>query len=182
MLVDGERREHALAAGHLRDSDAGCYLRISVRDVAAVEHDDAAGRINKSGNRFEQGGLAGAVGAEQRDDFAASYLEVDTEQHLHTVVGDRDSLALQKCVVLLTCSALRADAGHERQRVERRLRVAGDELLRRREDEPPDDPVGRRRGEPEADAVVVRDAGDRKDDEQHPYAADEEQERPGERQ
>ena len=153
-----------------------------MRDVTTVEHDDAARRIDEASDGFEERRLAGAVGAEQRDDFAAPNLEVDAEQHLHAVVGNGDALALQQRVVLLTRAALGADARDERQRVQGRLRIAGNVFLGRRKDEPADYPVGRRREQTPADAVVVGDARDRKDDEQHPDAGDEEQERPGERQ
>ena len=42
---------------------------------------------------LEQGGLAGAVGAEQGDDLARGDVEVDAEEDLHRAVGHVDALA-----------------------------------------------------------------------------------------
>ena len=46
-------------------------------DVAAVEDDLPGGRLEELGEQVEDGGLAGAVGADQRMDGAAPHLEVD---------------------------------------------------------------------------------------------------------
>ena len=43
----------------------------------AVEQDLPARRLEKLGQQVEAGGLAGAVGADQRVDGAATHLEVD---------------------------------------------------------------------------------------------------------
>ena len=46
VLGDGERREHRLAAGHLDDAEPRGLLRVGVGDVAAVEEDGAADRVD----------------------------------------------------------------------------------------------------------------------------------------
>ena len=43
----------------------------------------------------EDRGLAGAVGAEQREHLARAHLEADVEQHLHRAVGEVDVVDLQ---------------------------------------------------------------------------------------
>ena len=64
------------AAGHLHDAAPGDLVRRRVGHVAAVEHDRAVGRLDEAGDRLQQRRLAGAVGAEQRDDLALVDLEV----------------------------------------------------------------------------------------------------------
>ena len=91
VLGDGERREHALAAGHLRHAAAGDLVGRRVGHVAAVEDDRAAARLDEAGDRLQQRRLPGAVGAEQGDDLALVDLEVDAEQHLHAVVVHVDA-------------------------------------------------------------------------------------------
>ena len=86
VLGDGQRRERALAARHLHDAAARDLVGRRVRHVAPVEHDGAVRRLDQTGDRLQQRRLAGAVGAEQRDDLAFVDLEVHAEQHLHAVV------------------------------------------------------------------------------------------------
>ena len=47
----------------------------------------------------QQGGLPGAVGAEQREHLAAAHVEVDAEQHLHGAVGEVEVPHLQDVVL-----------------------------------------------------------------------------------
>ena len=108
-------------------------------------------------------------------------LEVDAEQHLHAVVRDGHALAVQQDVIKLSCRTLLAHPGDERQRLESGPRILGDKAMGACQHDAADDPVRRGRGEPQADAMVVGDRRDRKDDEQHPDAGNEEEERPGER-
>ena len=88
VLGDGERREHAAAARHLRHAARGDLVRRRVGDLAPVEDHRAAVGLDHAGDRLQQRRLAGAVRAEQRDDLALVDLEVDAEQHLHAAVGD----------------------------------------------------------------------------------------------
>ena len=73
VLLDGERREHALAAGHQHDAGAPPSRWRRAGDVDAVEGD----RARPTGDdrpeiAAQQRRLAGAVRAEQRDDLASS--------------------------------------------------------------------------------------------------------------
>ena len=88
--------------------------RVGVGDVAAVEEDRPADRVDQPADRLEQRRLAGAVGAEQRDDLALADLDVDAEQHLHPVVRH-------------------VEPAHGQQRAVARARAAAVELGRRRE-------------------------------------------------
>ena len=69
---------------------------VGVGDVAPVEEDGAADRVDQPADGLEQRRLAGAVGAEQGDDLALRDLDVDAEEDLHRVVGDVDALAHQQ--------------------------------------------------------------------------------------
>ena len=86
VLRDGQRREHAVAAGHLHHAASGDLVRRCVRHVATIEHDRAVRRLDETGDRLQQGRLPRAVRAEQRDDLALVDLEVHAEQDLHAVV------------------------------------------------------------------------------------------------
>src|SRR5690606_24038298 len=50
------------------------------RDVVAVDEDAARAGVDDAADHADQRGLAGAVGAEQREDLAAADLEVDPAQ------------------------------------------------------------------------------------------------------
>ena len=61
--------------------------------LGPIEHDRALGHLAALGmqqvrDRLERGGLAGAVGAEQRHDAAARHLERDALEHQNDVIVD----------------------------------------------------------------------------------------------
>ena len=169
MLGDGQRREDALATGHLDDADRGAGGRVGVRDVATVEVDGAADRVDQTADGLEQGRLARAVGAEQGDDLALSDLHVDAEQHLHAVVGHVDATAGQQCRAVPGRS-LPAQPGGESEGVQRVLGVGADVLGDAAEQQPADDPVRSGRGESGTGADLVRDPADRDDQIKDPHA------------
>ena len=70
VLVHGEGREDARPAGHLHDAPGGDLVRRGVGDVGPVEDDRAAVGLDHAADGLQQGGLAGAVGAEQGHDLA----------------------------------------------------------------------------------------------------------------
>ena len=81
----GEQLVDLIALGQaeladLGDADAG--------DVLALEHDRAGGRRHLAGQHLEEGGLAGAVRADDAAQFAAIDGEVDV------AVGDQAAVAL----------------------------------------------------------------------------------------
>ena len=79
--------------GHRDHAPQGDLVGRHVGDVAAVEHDGAAGRLLDAADGPQQRRLARAVGAQQGDDLALLDVEVDAEQHLHAVVFDVDVAA-----------------------------------------------------------------------------------------
>ncbi len=76
--------------GHLRDAELGGAGRVELGDVLAGEAHGATRRRGEPGDGPQHRGLAGAVGAEERDHLALVDLEVDAEQHLGLSVGDVD--------------------------------------------------------------------------------------------
>ncbi len=64
------------------DAAAAASSRVQTRNVGAVETHRPGGRCVGSGEHVEQGGLAGAVGADDADGFVVAQAEID--------VGDGD--------------------------------------------------------------------------------------------
>ncbi len=102
VLVDGQRAEHALPARHLADAEHGDLVGWRVGDVAAVEHDRAAVRLDDAADRLQQRALARAVRAEQGDDLALLDIDVDPEQHLPAGVPGIDAAHQQQIALALT--------------------------------------------------------------------------------
>ena len=145
VLAHGQRREHALAARHHASRRGPRSRRAACRVMSRPSKMIAPlARLDEAGDRLEQRRLAGAVGAEQRDDLALVDLEVDVEEHLHAVVVHVDaaaragaSPALAALVERLLTRAA-ADV-HTRRMSARRL------ATRRRRDERADEEDRRRR-------------------------------------
>ncbi len=101
VFLDGEMRE-ALAAFHHLDAAASHQLvRRKVLHFGAVEQDRALGDVaafgmQQVGDRLERGGLAGAVGAEQRDDAAPRHVERDALEHQDDVIVDHFDIVDRK--------------------------------------------------------------------------------------
>ena len=70
-------REDAAALRRLRDAQPRDLVGRQARDVVPVEHDRALARARIAEDRHHQGRLAGAVGADQRDDLAVGDVDVD---------------------------------------------------------------------------------------------------------
>ena len=94
QAVDGGRA----LEGHA-DAQAGALVHGRVGDVVALEDDLAPGHLvtGKAHQRHEQGGLAGAVGAEQDKGFARFHLQVDALEHRRAVDGNVQVLDLKHC-------------------------------------------------------------------------------------
>src|SRR5690606_41109954 len=63
--------------------------RSSDLDRVAVEDDRPAARLQDAGDGADQRGLAGAVGADERDDLAGADLEADAVERLRVAVEHR---------------------------------------------------------------------------------------------
>ena len=82
------REKDAAAFRRLRDAKPGDLVGRQSRDVAAVEDDRAFAGARIAADRHHQRRLAGAVGADQRDDLAFVDVEIDAlERHDVAVEG-----------------------------------------------------------------------------------------------
>ena len=71
---------------HMHEAGARGFARRGVGHVAAVETHVPGIDRKQSGQRAQQGGLAGAVGTEQGDDLAGRDGKVDAVQHADLAV------------------------------------------------------------------------------------------------
>ena len=90
--------DDAAAFHHLKDAAADDLVGVDAVDARAVEHDLAADDLAVLGleqarDRFQRRRLAGAIGAEQRDDRALGHLEAEAAQHQDDLVVDHLDVA-----------------------------------------------------------------------------------------
>src|SRR5205085_2491198 len=90
VLADREVAEHALAAGKLDDAHLRPRFRHDIGDVLSVQPDDTALGYAEPTDHPQDGRLAGAVRAEQRECLALGDFEVDVEQNLNGSVREVD--------------------------------------------------------------------------------------------
>ena len=69
IFLDGEFPEGAPAVRHVRDAAAGDIFGLAAVDPLPSKP-DGAGRFDQAGDGAQGGGLAGAIGAEERRDAA----------------------------------------------------------------------------------------------------------------
>ena len=79
-------REHTVSFDHVHQSRFGGFARSRATKIAAVELHGSRPR-QQAGDRAQQRGLAGAVGSEQRHDFAGIDGEIDATQHADLAVA-----------------------------------------------------------------------------------------------
>ncbi|CDH46420.1 hypothetical protein BN874_460041 [Candidatus Contendobacter odensis Run_B_J11] len=72
IILDAERGEDLAAFGHLADASGDDAMGRPAGDVLTGEADTATAGGMETGQGVEQGGLAGAVAADQRDQFAST--------------------------------------------------------------------------------------------------------------
>ncbi len=77
VLFDGHALEDGRFLGEVAHAFAGALIHGELGDVEAVEHDLAAVGDDHSHDHAEGGGFAGAVAAEEADDFAVSDFKGD---------------------------------------------------------------------------------------------------------
>src|SRR3954453_18667286 len=92
VLEDRHPREDAPPLGRLGDPDLGDRVARQALDVAAVEDDPPGPRRDDARDGPQRRRLAGAVGADQRDDLALVDLERDALQRLDRAVERVDVL------------------------------------------------------------------------------------------
>ncbi len=84
-------RKYASAFRRLCELEPGDLVGRQPGNVAAVEGDRPFARPRVAAHRHHQGGLAGAVGADQRDDLAGIDVEVDALERPHVAVKGGDA-------------------------------------------------------------------------------------------
>ena len=87
VVGDRELREDAMALDHVHEPGPGRLARRGAGHVAPIEAHAAGCRGKQSRDRAQQGRLAGAIGAEQGDDFARIHVQVDAVQHVNLAVA-----------------------------------------------------------------------------------------------
>ena len=132
---------------------------------------------------LQQGGLAGAVGAEQGDDLALVDLEAHVEEHLHAAVADVEVADEEQLRPAL--AALVGHLGPSRRRRPHLGDVAGDHAAGGGDDEPADDEHRQHQAASRCGSApaVPEPADDREDEQagQDPQRRDAEAHRPGPR-
>ena len=94
VLLDREIDERAPPVGHMRDPQPRDVLGRQRADRAAAKA-DVASPADEAGERAQDRGLAGAVGAEHRGHAAVFHLEIDAVQRLHRTVPGLETLRFQ---------------------------------------------------------------------------------------
>ena len=89
LEVLGHRQvgEDAPVLGHVAEPEPGDLVRRAPVDARAFEANLARARLDEAHQRLERGRLAGAVAAEEGDDFAPVDREVEAEQDLRPAVA-----------------------------------------------------------------------------------------------
>ena len=87
ILLDRHVGKELPAFGHVADAQFHDLVRRSAGDVLASEAYYALFRVQQSGDDAQRGGLARAVGANQRHDLACVHVQGDVEQRLKVAVG-----------------------------------------------------------------------------------------------
>src|SRR4029078_12991821 len=77
VFADREEREYFAPLRHVAQAQPHDLVGLHALDRLAPKFDRTLLRIENAGDGLEYRGLAGAVGAEQRDDTAAWHLEAD---------------------------------------------------------------------------------------------------------
>jgi hypothetical protein len=89
-LADRHAREDAPSLRRLRDAEPGDLVGGHLCDVRAIENDSAFARARAAEDGHHQRGLARAVRADQRDDFARVDIEIDALQRHDVAVEGLD--------------------------------------------------------------------------------------------
>ena len=98
VFVDGQRRKHAAALGHLHDAAPYQLIGREMMHVLVAEPDRAVLDhaflgVENARHRLQQSRLAGAVGAEQGDDAAFGNCNADVADRFDGVVIDDADVA-----------------------------------------------------------------------------------------
>jgi hypothetical protein len=97
IFEHGETGKNASSLRRLRDAHACDCVRGKVGDGAALEADAALARPWATEDGHHQGCLAGAIGADQSDNFALGNGEADIVQHMDVAIAGRDVADIENC-------------------------------------------------------------------------------------
>src|SRR5262245_2653412 len=100
VLAHGEQRKHLASLRHMTDAAADHVRRILVVQWRTGERDRTLLQIEDAGDRLEDCRLAGAVGAEHRDNRAFLYLQAHAANCLNGAIGRLDINQLQDGIPL----------------------------------------------------------------------------------
>ena len=81
ILFHAEAAKNRRFLRQITDPEPGALVHWQLGDVAAVELDAALVGFDQPGRHVEDGGLAGAVRAEEADGFALAHIEADAFDH-----------------------------------------------------------------------------------------------------
>ena len=98
VLLDRQLAEHRRLLRQIADALAGAHVHRIRGDVGAVELHAAAVGTDEADDGVEGRGLAGAVGAEQPDDFAGVHFERDAAENLAAAEAFAQVLGAQHAV------------------------------------------------------------------------------------
>ena len=88
VLQHGQRRKHLAAFGHLPDAEIADPVRLGNPPMLlSPQHDAALRRAQHAGDGADERGLAGAVGADDRDDRALRHFERHAVERADVAVG-----------------------------------------------------------------------------------------------
>ncbi len=110
VFQQGHFLEHADVLERTGDTALGDLVRRDLADVLAVEFDRAAGSAQQTGDQVEDGGLAGAVRADQAKDAALRDIEIDVLQNLQAAKVLADVFELQHYLLPPACALRRKNA------------------------------------------------------------------------
>ena len=87
VVADIQRPEQPPALRNVRNPPRNDRVRRTAGQILAIQMKRSASQPDHAGYCRQQGGLAGAVRAHDRDDGVASNVKIDSPQHLHVAVS-----------------------------------------------------------------------------------------------
>ena len=96
VLLHGHVAEDFAAFGHLGDPGLDDGVGGPAVDALAAEADLAGGGRQQAGDDVERGALAGAVGAQQRDDAALGHAKANAGERLDAAIAGADAVEFEQ--------------------------------------------------------------------------------------
>ncbi len=96
VIEDGERTEEADVLKGAGDAELDDFVDAEAGDGAAVEGNGSLGGLVNAGNEIEDGGFAGAVGADEAAEFVFADGEIDGVDSGEAAEADRGFVELEE--------------------------------------------------------------------------------------